>query len=244
MASLTNVLNLLSSMKLRESNPRFEALRIAGWSKQQLEEQLNKCLTVSEIQTWNINNVDWVLDHAEYQFCLENLCTTVATALRMAAYKMQVLKISELKQTSPPYKNETGQSIIWSALDDITGAFMAFKTVVRSPVLNEPHDMSMIRVCLKRVLQFAITLGELLTSPCGESWFSYFESFLEQLEGFRFDDEYQDYRQIGNFTTSGVIAPAVETPASYLPIHPTAPYVYRSNIPYGPRILLNGPPDD
>ena len=244
MASLTNVLNLLSSMKLRESDPRLDALRIADWSKQQFEEQLNKCLTVSEIQTWNTNNVDWVLDHAEYQFFLENLCTTVATALRMAAYKVQCLKTSELKEASLPYKSERGQSMIWSALDDVTGACMAFKTVVRSPVLNEPHDMSMIRVCLKRVLQFAITLGELLTSPCEESWFSYFKSFLEQLEGFRFDDEYWDYQQIGNLTTSGVIAPAAETPATYLPVHPTAPYVYRSNFPYGPRILRNGPPDD
>jgi hypothetical protein len=131
--------------------------------------------------------------------------------------------------------------MIWSALDDVEGAFRAFKIVVHSPVLDEPQDMSMIRICLKRVFQFSITLGKLLTPPCGDSWFSYFEGFLEQLEGFRFDDEYHDYRQIGNRAMSSVIAPAAETPAFYLPAHPTAPYLYRSNLPYGPRILRNDP---
>jgi len=197
-------------------------------------------MTTLELESWHHKHLGYVHEHADYEG-LEILCTTVAEALGVAVNKLQELRGWSQQQMLLP-DGKTDRSIALSALDDVMDALKAFEVVVHDPILHIHQTKSMVLIYLRSVLKVTIILGKLLGSPHPDSWFENFEGFIHHLKGFEFDSAHK-YEIISNPTAAGVIADAAAIPEPYLPLHPSAPRLYRSfyqsDGEYRPRIVLN-----
>lgn len=239
MASLTNVINILTSAVRDVKNPKKMVIPLDCD-----EADLVHCLGLLKphaFRQWHRTQLDWVYSAEAQNESLKRLCKAVASALQSALRKAQLL-LDHLRYQTPLSRFWTSRHLIVSALCDILCAFEAFRAVNEEPDLNASHIRTIVRRYLRETFDLMFLFGKFASL---EHWYCLWQASLaaSNFEDFSFDSD-SDYAgldrpQMENTNLSGVLEDPAQMPELCLPNFPTPPALVINPGPYGARVYEN-----
>lgn len=239
MASLTNVINILTCVVRDVKNPKKMVIPL-DCDEADLVHCLGR-LKRHAFRKWHRTQLDWVYSAAAQTGSLKRLCNAVASALQSALRKAELLR-EHLRCQTCLSRFWSSRHLIVSALVDILRAFKAFRVVNDEPDLNAHHFRTMVRRYLRETFDLMFLFGKFTSL---EPWYCIWEASLaaSNFEDFKFDSD-SDYAgldrpQMENTNLSGILEDPAQMPELCLPNFPTPPALVKNPGPYGARVYEN-----
>jgi hypothetical protein len=235
MASLTTIISHLTVM----IGPSECSTAPLPHSREHIQARLGNCVSLNDLLIWHERKMRWVHTNAESE-PLNVLCSNVAVHLSRATKRAAELRRWAAGEEPLP-DNRTPRQQLNRALRNMRLAFEEFRPVSKLAVFRTPNTMQMVFAYLRVVYKLMLMLGELAIHPeVATDSFCYWEECLDatNLEGFVFDD-LKMVTELSIRTLHEVLSPPNATPASYLPVYPTCPVLFRREGPYGAPVVQN-----
>ncbi len=188
MASLTNVINILTYVVRDVKNPKKMVIPLDCD-----EADLVHCLGLLKphaFRQWHRTQLDWVYSAAAQNESLKRLCKAVASALQSALQKAELSR-DHLRYQKSLSRFWSSRHLIVSAICDVLRAFEAFRAVNEEPDLEAYHIRTIVRRYLRETFDLMFLFGKFASL---EHWYCLWEASLaaSNFEDFRFDSD-SDY---------------------------------------------------
>jgi hypothetical protein len=239
MASLTNVINILTPAVRDVKNPKKMLIPLNS-NDADLVHCLGR-LKRHSFRQWHRTQLDWVYSAAGQNESLKRLCKAVASALQFALRKAELLR-DHLRYKTSLSRFWSSRHVVVSALVDVLRAFEAFRAVHEEPDLKDHHIRIMVRRYLRETFDLMFLFGKFASL---EQWYCLWEASLvaSNFEDFRFDSDSEysrlDRPQMENTNLSGVLEDPAQISELCLPNYPAPPALVKNPGPYGARVYEN-----